>query len=123
MEAQQQGQSRGALVVCLLVLLLLMAVGWAILIVRVPILFTSQALPGFLLDRDSGIATLTHSNQDLNHPWPEEIRFNFWVVFTFWTTACYPQNKQRTRRRTKPAAQLSFADLSVERRTYDTRPR
>ena len=87
MEAQQQGQSRGALVVCLLVLLLLMAVGWAILIVRVPILFTSQAFPGFLLDRDSGIATLTHSNQDLNHPWSEEIRFNLHSGTFDWKTS------------------------------------
>ena len=75
MEGQYIDKPRRTRVVCLFVLLLLLVFGWAVLIFRVPILFNGFS-PGFLLDRNSGIATLTHVNRDLKNPWAEEIKFD-----------------------------------------------
>ena len=59
----------------LLGFLALIAIGWGILIVRVPILLQGP-FPSFFLDRDSGIARLSLSNQNLLKPWSQEISFD-----------------------------------------------
>jgi hypothetical protein len=55
--------------------LVLIAIGWGILIVRVPMLLQG-AFPSFLLDRDSGVARLGLSNQSAIKPWSQEIFFD-----------------------------------------------
>jgi len=52
-----------------------MVCGWLFLIFHVPMLL-QQVFPDFLLDRDSGIATLALSNRNVQSPWSQEINFD-----------------------------------------------
>lgn len=73
--SQQSGRTKVSRRAWLFGFLALMGFGWAILIVRAPMLLQGD-LPRFLLDRDTGLARLTLSNDDGHDPWSQEICFD-----------------------------------------------
>jgi len=66
--------------------LALLVCGWGFLILRVPMLL-QQVFPDFLLDRESGIATLALSNRNVQSPWSQEINFDVHSGELDWKTS------------------------------------